>query len=80
MLWKGAHILQMFQAVLLQRCLKRVELRGVYQASEVLQELSSRTKEAQANPRKTIKSQKVRFFFLSYFNLMLPCPFQQLVF
>ncbi|XP_034239276.1 baculoviral IAP repeat-containing protein 6 isoform X4 [Thrips palmi] len=46
------------EAVLLQRCLKQVELRGVYQANEVLQELSSRTKEAQANPRKTIKSQK----------------------
>lgn len=46
------------EAVLLQRCLKQVELRGVYQTSDVLQELTNRTKEGQANPRKTIKSQK----------------------
>lgn len=46
------------EAVLLQRCLKQFELRGVYQTAEVLQELTNRTKESQANPRKTIKSQK----------------------
>lgn len=47
------------EAALLLRCLQCVELPGVDHLLEVLQELSSKIVDAQANQKKGIKAQKV---------------------
>nr|CAD7460369.1 unnamed protein product [Timema tahoe] len=71
--------LSVVEALLLQQSLRCVELPGVDQTSEVLQELCVRIKEAQANTKKGTKAQKWNTVCLELPHCALKCVCSGLV-